>query len=124
MSDVLAFVFIACLALTVLKNIGYRGVGVTLALILVCIIGVLSSKIGQIGEEITGLLENAKALECAKTLFKVLGITYLSSICSETCEALGEVQLSKTAEVWGRVEIILLLIPYFKELLLLGGEFL
>lgn len=124
MSDILAIAFIGVCASLVLKNIGYKGAGVVVSVVIICILGSLVDKIGEIKNELFALFDDALALKCGQTLVKILGVTYLSSICEQTCEALGEAQIAKGVEVWGRVEIIAILMPYFKSLLRLGGEFL
>lgn len=55
---------------------------------------------------------------------KALGVTYLTSTASELCKSAGEAGVGNTIELAGRVEILLLCIPLFRELLdlaLLGG---
>ena len=123
MSEILLFVFLALSVSCVLKSIGYKGVGVSVALILISLFAVLLRYVGEIGMEMMALFD-VRTLGVGRDLSKILGITYLSSICESTCLSLGESEISKIVDVWGRVEIIAVLLPYFKAILLLGGEML
>ena len=120
MSGIFALIFISLVVITSLKTLGYKGAGVSLALISVCLFSALIKRTGEIGGELVSLL-SGESLQAAKTLIKIFGVSYLSSICESTAMALGETELSKIADLGGRVEIIALLIPYFAEMLELGG---
>ena len=120
MSGIFALIFISLVVITALKTLGYKGAGVSLALIIVCLFTALIKRAGEIGGELVSLL-SGESLRAAKTLTKIFGVSYLSSICESTALAFGETELSKIADLWGRVEIIALLIPYFGAMLELGG---
>jgi hypothetical protein len=120
MSDLIAVAFIIAIVSCILKTLGYRGVGVSVALMTVFLLGILVRRVGTLGGEILGLLDGA-ALSTARDLAKIVGISYLSSICESTCTSLGENETAKIVEVCGRVEIIAVLIPYFKSILAVGG---
>lgn len=124
MTELLAFAFLTAATVLILRTLGYKGAGVCLALFVITAFGIIIEKIGEIYGGVLKLSDNPMATEALKVLFKVLGITYLFSIVEESCEALGEGKIAKMVEVGGRVEIILLLMPYFRELLLIGGELL
>ena len=120
MTDLFALAFLALSVSAVLKTFGYKGVGVSVALMLVCMLGILVRRVGSLGGEILGLLDGT-TLACARDLAKIVGISYLSSICESTAAAMGEAEIAKIVEVWGRVEIIAVLLPYFKAILDVGG---
>ena len=123
MNEIFALIFIAAVLVSSLKILGYKGAGVSLAFIGVCLLSALAKRAGEVGGEILSLL-SGETLTAAKTLTKIFGVSYLSSICESTALSLGEAELSKIADVWGRVEIIALLIPYFSAILELGGALL
>lgn len=53
----------------------------------------------------------------ADSVIRALGIVYLTSAASDICKASGEAAVSGYIELAGRVEIIILCIPLFKELI-------
>lgn len=55
--------------------------------------------------------------EYVSILLRALGITYLTSISSEICRSSGEAAIAGYIESAGRVELLLLAIPLFSELL-------
>lgn len=48
---------------------------------------------------------------------KVLGVGYLSEIGSDLCRELGAATLGSRVELFGRVEILLLCLPFLQQLL-------
>jgi hypothetical protein len=123
MNELLAIVFIAISVISILKTLGYRGVAVSASVILLCLFSSLISRIGELKETVFGLIDG-DALYASRDLVKILGVSYLFSLCESTCLSMGEGEIAKVVEVWGRVEIIALLLPYFREILELGGKLL
>lgn len=73
----------------------------------------------QLGEAVAFLKECAERAgsEHLFLIVKALGITYLSSTASEICKSAGEASIGSTLEFTGRVELLLLCLPLFRELL-------
>ncbi len=55
--------------------------------------------------------------EYISTLLKGLGITYLTSISGDICRSSGEGTIAGYIETAGRVELLLLCVPLFRELM-------
>ncbi len=51
---------------------------------------------------------------------KALGITYLSYVSAEICKAAGEGSVASQIELFGRLEILIMCLPYFKKLISLA----
>ena len=66
----------------------------------------------------------ASVSEPLSAAVKILGIGYLFGMCADVCRELGEGNVAKGVEVVGRVEIIAVVIPYFKEIVSVGTELL
>ena len=49
-------------------------------------------------------------------ILKSLGITYITYVSSEICKSAGEGGIAGQVELVGRIEILLLCIPYFEKL--------
>lgn len=52
-----------------------------------------------------------------KTIFKVLGIAYLTSFCSEICKDAGENSIASKVEFSGKILILVLAIPILMAVL-------
>ena len=57
-------------------------------------------------------------------MLKITGLSYLYSVTSEICSSLGEAGISRAVDTVGRVEMLLVALPYFKKIILLGAELL
>lgn len=79
----------------------------------------LAAMIPKLSGAVDFLKECASAAggERISVVIRALGITYLTSTASELCRSAGESALGNTIELAGRVEILLLCIPLFRELL-------
>ncbi len=72
----------------------------------------------KIGESVQFIREISSYLEQshASVLLRALGITYLSGTSGEICKSAGEPAVGGYIELAGRIEIMLLCIPLFREL--------
>ena len=70
--------------------------------------------------EAVSFIENAAAganSGYVEVLLRALGITYLTSISADICRSSGEAAVAGYIESAGRVELLLLAVPLFSELL-------
>lgn len=74
--------------------------------------------IPKIGESVEFIREISVYLEDshADVILRALGITYLTGTSCEICKSAGETAIGGYIELAGRIEIILLCIPLFREL--------
>lgn len=73
-------------------------------------------RLGEAAEFLTECV-NLAGGERISVVIRALGVTYLTSTAGEICRSAGESSVGNTIEAAGRVEIILLCIPLFRELL-------
>lgn len=59
-----------------------------------------------------------------KTMLKALGITYLTFVCSSVCRDCGESSVASGVEAVGKAELILLSLPFLRQILQVMGELL
>ncbi len=59
-----------------------------------------------------------------ETMLKALGITYLTFICSAVCRDCGETSVASGVEAVGKAELILLSLPFLRQILQVIGELL
>ena len=117
----LALLLAVCLLL--LRELGWRGVGVfaaigVLSLLMLVrepLLSIFSSEIFLSAGEHSGELSAA---------IKVLGVGYLFGISSDVLRTLGEERLASTLELVGRVEILLIILPYVEEIIKIGAQLL
>ncbi len=118
MNDVLIFCGTGLFALFAVSVIRELRKEYTIPVILtVCIVFFLYI-VPKIGEAVQFIREIAVYLEHsrAKILLRALGITYLTGTSSEICKSAGEPAIGNYIELAGRIEILLLCIPLFREL--------
>ena len=68
----------------------------------------------------TGFAEGAKISEIATSAAKIIGVGYLFGRGADVIAELGEGMISKGLLVAGKIEILLIALPYFKDILELG----
>lgn len=54
---------------------------------------------------------------CFKALIKAVGICYITGIAADICRDSGEQALATTAEMWGRISLLILTLPMIDSLL-------
>lgn len=112
---------VLCAALcAVLSELGFKGkrifAAVALTLILCGAIGGASDMISSI----LGIAEGAGIGKLGKVALKVVGLGYVFGLCGDVCEELGERGIASAVTVAGRIEILVLVFPYFLEICALG----
>ncbi len=63
---------------------------------------------------------SGEAGEYILLVVKALGITYLTYVSAEICKTAGEGSIAGQIELLGRMEILLMCLPYFKKLISLA----
>lgn len=125
MTDALRIVGIGTLASVLgmlLREAGFKGA----KLIGICAIVALSAyAVSGIGEFSSGLGTQYFGSEIEKSavlIMKIVGTGYIFGVCSDICRELGEAGLSSAVLIAGRIEILLLALPSFREIIGLGIE--
>ncbi len=120
MIKIIGIALICALVSFLLSELGFRGkklISVIVCLLLFSFMGQgLSNMIGKFipYSEAAGLSE---AAVCAA---KVIGVGYIFGITSDILTELGEPMPSKALTAVGRVEIILIVLPYISDIIDLG----
>ncbi len=105
-----------------LKEFGWRGsslVTVAAILTLASFFDLFFAQIRQIFDTVAHIdgLENA-----TKLILKVIGIGYVSGISADICRELGEGGIASLVTTLSRLEIFVVVSPFFYEILTLGLE--
>ena len=117
---IFGFGVLLALALVLLGEAGFRGKRIAAALFAVLFLSALGEGVGKIMETVLGFAEGAKISEVATSAAQIIGVGYLFGIGADVIAELGEGMISKGLLVAGKIEILLIALPYFKDILELG----
>ena len=123
MSDwvkVIAYVLITLFLGALLKELGFKGSKLVLLLGVVSVLGAVVIYIGKMLSFLPNLSDDTK--EYAVAMLKILGVGYAFGICSDICTELGEPSLASAVCLFGRIEIVMLSIPFIKTIVEKGIE--
>ncbi len=116
----LIMVFVGAL----LTETGFRGKRAFGALcITLLLVSIMDGARGMLSD-VMGLADGMGVGTLAKCAVKVVGVGYVMGFVSEVATELGEKGISSMVTVVGRVEILALVFPYFKEIMMTGIELL
>jgi stage III sporulation protein AD len=91
----------------------------------VCVgVGLLIAAIGKsvpVFSLVKGLLADTALAPYFATLLKALGVSLAVEFCADLCKDLGESSLAGRLEMLGKVELLLLALPLFQEVVDLAG---
>lgn len=98
-----------------LRSMGYEGARLisvvgTVSLLCAVVLGV-----GRLMDSLPGELLSGKVAAVAEVSLRIMGVGYVFGIVADICRELGEVGLANAAEGLGRVEILMLSVPYITE---------
>ena len=108
--------------LFLLRELGVRCAAVISALSMLLI---LFRSVGRYGDALGALMpmiDGIVADGALADMLKVTGMTYLFGISSDACAELGAQGVARALDAVGRVEIMLVALPYVKEIIELGAE--
>ncbi len=115
---------IAAFAALLLREAGFKGAKLLSCVALIAIMGLALGLTGRL-VSLIGVGELSENAEWAVRLFiKVVGVGYIFGIGSDICRELGESGVAGALLAVGRVEILLLCMPAFREIFELGMSYL
>ena len=116
-------VLLSFLAFT-LREFGFKGAPVFAVASGVLLLGLVASRLEETLFFGGALFLSETGGEILGVALKALGISYLFSIASEVCTSLGEGGIARALDVAGRVELVILIMPYVIKIIELGREML
>ena len=105
-----------------LGELGFRGRRVLALFVSVALLVAVSDGIGQVMDALDILGGGDTVGRVVGSATKVIFVGYLFGISSDICAELGEGGLASTLTLAGRIEVFLLVLPEFGEMLRLGME--
>ena len=121
-AKVILYVLLTLFLGFILRELGFKGSKLLLLLGTVSVIGASVIGVGELVSLMPDISEEAD--EYVVTILKIVGVGYVFGICSDVCGELGEMGLSTAVCLFGRVEIITLVLPYVKRIVEKGAELL
>ena len=121
---VLGTALLLLLSAYLLRALGFRGAPVFAAISAILLITESGESLGYIFGRLRELSELANISEPTAAALKILGVGYLFGICADVCRELSEPGIAKAVEMVGRVEIFVVVIPYFERIIRAGVELL
>lgn len=121
--EFLGAAILICICAFLLKSLGARTAAVFSAL---CIVIIMIEGVGRVSGLLSSLflvIPTAHS-DILSACLKVVGAGYLFGVTSDVCRTLSETEIAKAVETVGRVEIILLVLPFVKEIIDMGAELL
>lgn len=115
MTDILGVfgaVVITLVMSLVLGGAGFRGARLVCTVGTVLLYLVTLTLAGEIFTTILPLTEGDSIGEAARSVLKIVGVSYAASFVSDMCRDMGEVGMSNAVVTVGRVEILLITAPY------------
>ena len=105
----------------ILKESGFKGARLFSLLAALAVIFSLSEGLTEAVRLLGESANMAGASDGARSVLKVIGISYIFGLAAESCRELGESGIASAVTLAGRVEIFLVGVPYLTELLSLGA---
>ena len=98
-----------------LRSMGYEGARLLSVVGTVSLLCVLVLGVGRLTDSLPKEFLSDKVGKVADVALKIMGVGYVFGIVSDICRELGEVGLANTALALGRVEILMLSVPYINQ---------
>lgn len=113
---------VAAMCALLLRNFGWNGVPVFSLICFILIISLTEPYINEVCGRLLILGEVNGVSEEARAVLKVVGVGYLCGIVSDICQELGEGRIAAAVAFVGRIEIVVIALPFFEEIIRLGTE--
>lgn len=115
-----AYVFITLFLGVILRELGFRGSRLVMLLGTVSLIFSCVLCIGEVIATLPGI--DGIDEEYAVAMLKIVGVGYAFGICSDVCRDLGQTSLAGAVCLFGRVEILVISLPFIKRIVEKGIE--
>ena len=120
--EIFGLAFLFATSVFILKALGWKGA----PLVTVCaIVGLLSfffERLEPVLEIFKLIKEEGEASEAVECVLKIIGIGYVSGICSDICRELGEVGIASVMALLFRLEMLTVVFPMVIEIMNIGLE--
>ncbi len=122
--SVIGAVLMLAAAAFILRGLDARGAPVFCVLSGIVILTEAAAPLGEIFSAVKMLTSGSLSDSLLEAALKIFGVGYLFGISADAVRELGEPFIAKCVEAVGRVEIVVIILPFFVEILTLGVDFL
>ncbi|MBQ8005470.1 MAG: hypothetical protein IJ303_04070 [Clostridia bacterium] len=116
--------FVCLAALLCLKSLRENFAPLLRAAAVLLLFGIAASSLTPFVSFSSEAVAKIGAIEYQKTVFKALGIAYLTHITAQVCRDCGEGGLAQGVETAGKFELLLLALPLIKKIFAVAEEML
>ena len=107
-----------------LKNLGSRASPIIASIGIVGLISLAASGIGGLLSDLSSVVEASGISLYAEAVMKIIAVSFLASGVSDVCSELGETGVGRALITASKIEIAVIAMPFFKELIEIGKELL
>lgn len=122
MFTVAALGLLLAVVLYLLSQLGFRGVRAFSALSIVAVLLAVSVSSGEIFSEINELVNIGEVADITMSALKIVFVGYVFGFSSDIAAELGESGVASAITIGGRVEMMLISLPYIKDIIKLALE--
>lgn len=116
-SRVLGVLLLGAVSALILKCFGFRGAPLVAVVALLLALSYSESALAEVFGLFSYLSESSGASLYVSAALKAVGISYLSGISIDVCKEIGESGIAKGISLLTKLELILISVPYIKEIL-------
>ena len=115
-----AYALLSLVLGVLLRELGFKGARLVFLIGTVGIVGAAALYAGRLFNSLSVIgTDNS---EYARAMLKIVGVGYVFGICSDICTELGETSLSAAVCLFGRIEIVMLSVPFIRMIVEKGIE--
>ena len=111
-----AAALVLCVAGFLLKEMGWRGAVAFSVFGAVALLSFLADGLFSFVKGVAAFTDETGVSDMAKEVLKVVGASYVFGISADICAELGERGISSALLTVGRVEMLLISLPYFLKI--------
>ena len=124
MIRVAGFALISAISAYFLSELGFKGSRLAAAVPAVCLLALAAERLGVLFSDAEEILAVSGVTEIGAVLIKIVGIGYVTGICSDICRDVGSERISEGVSLIGRLECLTVVLPYFLKIIGIGMDFL
>lgn len=124
MIKIVGFALVSAICAYFLSELGFKGTRLVAAVPVVCLLAFVAERLGTLLSDAREILSLAQIGDISAALIKIVGIGYVTGICSDVCRDVGSERISETVNLIGRLECLTVVLPYFSKIIRIGVDFL
>ena len=124
MIKIAGFAIIGAICAYFLAELGFKGSRLVAAVPAVCLLVLAAERLGTLLSGADEIMSFSGVTDIGGALIKIVGIGYVTGICSDICREVGSERISDGVTLIGRLECLAVVLPYFMKIIGIGVDFL